>query len=277
MPSASDAAFVKAVIALGPYLGQLVIVGAWAHRLYRLHPLAVPPEYEPLMTRDADFAAPERVTVHGDRIPDLLLAAGFREQLKGDPPVATYHPAEPGGLYVEFIAPLTGSETDRRGVPKRASNIAGALAPRLRYVDLLVNEPWELRLTSESGLPVEPPGVDVRVAHPVAYLAQKVLSAPKRRAQEKRAKDLLYLADTLTLFGGRLAELRAPAARVVAELHPTTRKDFARLCVEFPSIAAVAKGASVIAEATGRPAPFSPERISTLCRIGLLAIFGPNS
>jgi hypothetical protein len=226
------------------------------------------------MTRDADFAAPEKVAIHGDRIPDLLLAAGFREQLKGDPPVATYHPVEKGGLYVEFIAPLTGSETDRRGRPKGNVNVAGAAAPRLRYVDLLLTEPWELHLTAESGLPFDPPGVRARVAHPTAYLAQKVLSAPKRRAQEKRAKDLLYIADTLTLFGSRLAELRDPAARVVAELHATTKRDFMRLCVELPSNSTVAKMAAAIAEATGRPAPPSPERLSTLCRVGLLAIFG---
>ena len=34
--------FARLVDALEPWLDQVVIIGGWAHRLYRLHPLAQP-------------------------------------------------------------------------------------------------------------------------------------------------------------------------------------------------------------------------------------------
>ncbi len=53
------AAFARLVDALRPWLNQVVIVGGWSHRLHRFHPLANPPAYLPLMTRDADLAFSE--------------------------------------------------------------------------------------------------------------------------------------------------------------------------------------------------------------------------
>ena len=48
--------FAQLIEALDPWLGQVVIIGGWAHRLYRLHPLAQPLNYEPLGTLDTDVA-----------------------------------------------------------------------------------------------------------------------------------------------------------------------------------------------------------------------------
>jgi hypothetical protein len=53
---------------LTPWLDQVVIIGGWAHRLHRLHPLAQPLQYEPLATLDADVALPRRIRVAGDEI-----------------------------------------------------------------------------------------------------------------------------------------------------------------------------------------------------------------
>jgi len=50
------ASIARLIAALRPWLGHLVIVGGWAHRLHRLHPLANPPSYLALRTRDADLA-----------------------------------------------------------------------------------------------------------------------------------------------------------------------------------------------------------------------------
>jgi len=53
MPGSSDVEyFSRLVDALEPWLGQVVIIGGWAHRLYRLHPLAQTLDYEPLATSD---------------------------------------------------------------------------------------------------------------------------------------------------------------------------------------------------------------------------------
>src|SRR6266567_6055865 len=45
------ASFARLVESLRPWLDQVVVVGGWAHRLYRLHPLAQQPRYEPLQWR----------------------------------------------------------------------------------------------------------------------------------------------------------------------------------------------------------------------------------
>lgn len=51
-----DEKFAQLADAIGPYLDRVVIVGGWAHRLFRHHPLAQPLSYAPLMTRDTDIA-----------------------------------------------------------------------------------------------------------------------------------------------------------------------------------------------------------------------------
>jgi hypothetical protein len=77
--------------ALRPWLAHLVIVGGWAHRLHRFHPLANPPAYQPLRTRDADVAFSLRAPLEGD-IGAALEAADFREEFSGEntPPVTHY-------------------------------------------------------------------------------------------------------------------------------------------------------------------------------------------
>lgn len=46
--------FARLIDALEPWLSELVIVGAWAHRLFRYHPEAQRVGYEPLITLDTD-------------------------------------------------------------------------------------------------------------------------------------------------------------------------------------------------------------------------------
>jgi hypothetical protein len=49
-------AFSKFIDAIEPWLGEVVLIGGWAHRLYRLHPLARRLDYLPLATLDGDVA-----------------------------------------------------------------------------------------------------------------------------------------------------------------------------------------------------------------------------
>jgi hypothetical protein len=56
-PEVENAASLARLLgALRPWLGDLVIVGGWAHRLYRLHGLAGAPDHPPVRTRDVDLA-----------------------------------------------------------------------------------------------------------------------------------------------------------------------------------------------------------------------------
>ena len=54
-------AFSKFIVALEPWLGKVVLVGGWAHRLYRLDPRARKLDYLPLTTLDGDVAVPTKL------------------------------------------------------------------------------------------------------------------------------------------------------------------------------------------------------------------------
>src|SRR5260370_19146322 len=94
MPDTPDAEhFARLMETLHPWLDQVAIIGGWAHRLYRLHPLAEPLDYEPLGTLDTDVAVPAQLPATGEEIRQRLLENGFREELMGgmQPPAAPYH------------------------------------------------------------------------------------------------------------------------------------------------------------------------------------------
>jgi hypothetical protein len=57
--------FARLIEALHPWLDQVVVIGGWAHRLYRLHPLAQRLEYDPVATLDTDIAMPAELHVTG--------------------------------------------------------------------------------------------------------------------------------------------------------------------------------------------------------------------
>jgi len=269
-------AFARVVSALRPYLNDLVIAGAWAHRLFHLHPLATPPGFPPIMSEDADVATREKLPVREKPISDLLKAAGFKEELEGSgpSPVTSYHLSdEAGGLYVEFIAPLRGSGMTRSGAPDDTAWVAGVTASKLRFVELLFFEPWSVKLTEKDGFPVGDEAIDVGVASPCSYLAQKVLTINRRKREEKRAKDLLYVHDTLNIFGASLFDFRDQAGRVLAELSPTTRREFHRLRRDLFADRDLLVAASEMAAATGRPNPPSANAMATIGRAGLQAIF----
>ena len=87
--SADEEKFALLVDALGPYLDRVVIIGGWAHRLFRHHPLAQPVAYAPLMTRDTDIALAPGISPAPLTLRERLLSHGFREEFLGDdrPPV----------------------------------------------------------------------------------------------------------------------------------------------------------------------------------------------
>ena len=113
-------AFSKFIVALEPWLGEVVLVGGWAHRLYRLDPRARKLDYLPLTTLDGDVAVPTKLKKEESTVRKRLLEAGFEEEFVGEdrPPATHYHYGKGGGFYAEFLAPLEGSEYDRSGKRK---------------------------------------------------------------------------------------------------------------------------------------------------------------
>jgi hypothetical protein len=196
--------FRRLLSVLEPWLGQIVIVGGRAHQLYRLHPRAQDLDYSPLATLDADVAVPAHLEVGEDDIRTRLLAHGFTEDFCGeDHPPATHYQlgGEASGFYAEFLTPLIGSELDRGQKRKTTTEIAGVVSQRLRHVELLLHQPWSI-VFEFNGITVP-----IQIANPVSFLVQKIL-IHRRRGREDRAKDILYMHDTLEVFGARLSELR---------------------------------------------------------------------
>jgi hypothetical protein len=258
--------------ALRPWHRHLVLVGGWAHRLHRFHPLADPPAYVPIRTRDADFAILPAARLAGD-MATALKQAGFEEEFSGEehPPVAQYHLGDADrGFYVEFLAPLTGSGRRRDGSADATVRRAGVVAQKLRHVDVLLVKPWTVGLSQDVGVAVQKP-VEIPLANPVTFMAQRLL-IHDLRPPAKRAQDLLYIHDTLDLFGPRLEALRQLwVDQVRPELSEQTAQRIVRLQREqFSTVSDAMSGAARIAQ--GRV--LSPERLWEACAYGLGEVFG---
>lgn len=200
--------FSKFIETLEPWLGEVVLIGGWAHRLYRLDPRSRQLDYVPLTTLDGDVALPEKLKVAESSIRDRLVSAGFTEEFIGDdrPPATHYHYGESAGFYVEFLTTLKGSEYDRKGKRKATEAIGGVSSQRLRYIEILMIVPWELELGESNGFLLKP-SRKVRIANPASFLVQKILIHPERSHRD-RPKDLLYMHDTIEMFSEKLGELR---------------------------------------------------------------------
>jgi hypothetical protein len=268
-------AFTRLVQSLRPWLDQVVFVGGWAHRLYRSHPLAQPVDRVPLMTRDADIALPvpkQRIT---GSIRDRLLEAGFQEQLSSDfkPPVTRYQlGTEHGGFYAEFLTPLVGSTTKRDGSIDATKTIAGVTAQKLRHLEPLMIAPWRLTPGGSSGLALGR-RTTVLVPNVASYLVQKILIQSKRRSS-RRPKDVLYMHDTIELFGRSLTEVRSDwIERVKPELAVRALRSVRTFAAErFEAIDdEIRDAAREATSASGRA--LSPDALAAVCREGLGAIF----
>jgi hypothetical protein len=267
------ASFARLVDALRPQLAVAVFVGGWAHRLHRLHPYAQPLEYAPLMTRDADVAVPLHAFAESD-IRAQLLAADFRERFIPDykPPVTRYELGEEAGaFYAEFLTPLVGGENRRDGAPDVTVKIGRVTAQKLRHLDLLLHQPWTIRLDRGNGYPFHQP-TDVLVPNAAAYIAQKILIHGKRRPEE-RARDVLYIHDTIETFGRSLEQLQALWREHV-------RTSLSRRAVQaleagpasmFGKVSDVIRNAAIQARQSGRT--LSPESLRLAGDAGLTAIF----
>jgi hypothetical protein len=197
---------------------------------------------------------------------ERLLSNGFTEEFLGDhrPPATHYRLGnEPGGFYAEFLTPLAGSVYDRTSERKATVEIAGVTSQQLRYLELLLQQPWQVDIHTDGFAGC------VQVANPVSFLAQKVLI--RRRNRADRARDILYIHDTLEVFGARLAELHELWREQVAPLlhHRSVVKVRQSSRVLFGSVSDDIRRAARIP--TDRD--LSPEMITQACRFGFEEVF----
>ncbi len=254
--------FAKLVQAIAPWRAQLIFIGGWSHRLHRLHPSANLPDYQPVSTRDTDLAFANGEPIEGD-IKQALLQQGFQEQLSGDhrPPAAHYTLGdEAGGFYAEFLTPLAGSGRKRNGKADATMQMAGISAQKIRYLDILLFDPWIISLEQEKGVPL-PQRMDVLVANPLCFMVQKLL-IQKYRLANKRAQDVLYIYDTIELFGALLdgfhQQWNTGVAPALGDLADEVRQ---------VSVQTFADTNDIIREAARIPADrnLSPEQIQATC------------
>jgi hypothetical protein len=265
-------AFSKFMVALEPWLGEAVLIGGWAHRLYRLDARARKLDYPPLTTLDGDVAVPPNLKEQEATVRERLLGAGFTEEFKGKnrPPATHYHYGRGGGFYAEFLAPLVGSEFDRHGKRKATMQIGGISSQLLRYIEILLVSPWRVELSEESGFPLSPKRT-VQIANPASLLGQKILIQEQRDYKDK-AKDLLYMHDTVEVFSENLEELRRIFRKdIVPQLHSRRVAELEQAGDRlFGKVDDAIREASLMA--TGRSLP--PERLAETARAGLGEIFG---
>jgi hypothetical protein len=268
-PDTADRLFGDEIKALVEYLDEIVLVGGWAHRLYRFHDRALPQPHPPLLTMDVDWAGVPHLKARASgKVNERLEAYGFRETLQGDfnPPVTKYVSREHEGFYVEFLVNRLGGPTDRR---KRALNpipFAGATAQPLPYVNLLLIEPWSVSVPgAEFGLESSR---TVRLPHPVGVAAQKLLSRAKRD-ERKRAKDILYLYELVTMF--EIEDVLEGRSAILDAMHPPWLKRLRAIVASVKPGSVLAAEAAEVARDAGRRE--QPQQIAATLRTALAEMF----
>ncbi len=266
--------FIRLLQALEPWLSQIVIVGGWAHRLYRFHALAQPLEYKPLMTFDTDVAVPKDLPVEQENIAQRLHQRGFTESFLGDnqPPITQYRlGSENDGFYAEFLTPLDGNGYSRDGKLDHTVRIAGVSSQKLRYLDVLLQHSWPITLVPSYEIRIEKATI-IYVANPTAYIVQKLLIRD-RRDKPSIAKDVLYIHDTIELFGSKLEALNELWNKVVLpNLHPNhVARLSGSISTLFSEVNDTTRDAALIARSSG--GVLSPDELQEACSVGLEIIF----
>jgi hypothetical protein len=180
-------------------LEDFVLVGGFASFLYQFHGRAKPVGVSPLHTYDIDLASRGRVSVRGGKtVHQSLSEIELIEEFTGTctPPLVKYFPKDKTPpMYVEFLTPLHGSET-KRGRADITQNIQpGLSAQKLRFLDLLLKNPWTINTSSVPGLE-KYPNLVVKIPHPSMFIMQKILISG-RRTDDSRAKDFAYIYQVL--------------------------------------------------------------------------------
>ena len=258
----------RALSCLVPVRERLVVIGGAAHRLFPQHELGQDPGFELLTTEDVDLAAPLELQHDGSReLLERLEKAGFVEEAGGaDYAKHIYRLPEGGDGYLQFIAPLTGSGVRRTGRKDHGMRFSGIHAEKLRFVDLLFQDPWTLRTRLETE------EVSLQVVNPMAFLLQKLLILRERG--RKGPKDLLYIHDTLAVFGESLDELGHEAATLTSSLSGRATNKVRRTARDLCFLETdLSRGAADIAAGHRRNPPDS-EQVVDVCRHGLRQVLG---
>jgi Nucleotidyltransferase len=166
-----------------------------------------------------------------------------------------------------------GAELTRHGQPNVTAAKARITAQKLRYLDLLLDAPWSVRVGPDVGVPLDR-AADLLLPNPVSFIVQKLL-IPDKRPGNRKAQDVLYIHDTLELFGGALDNLRT---LWLDQLRPKMPGTTAKR-VETTARAMFEQVTDTIREAARIPQDrrLSPDVIRAACQYGLSEILGSTT
>lgn len=190
----------RALNALGPYLSDLIICGAWAWYLYRRCLASerwIPEEF----TRDLDCIGRERMPIRDSHLVERLKANAFEWVPRGSetPPVASFvwPDRQHAEIEIEFLVPARG-DGSRRIVELQP----GLTAQALRHLDILTETPLTLVIDNESPVADEMAfrGA-IRLPSIGHFVIQKGL-IHSRRDRNRQVKDLFYVIELLDRANG---------------------------------------------------------------------------
>lgn len=189
----------RALDGLRPYLGDLVLCGAWAWYLYRrcLGPAGwMPVEF----TRDLDCIGPERLPVRGETVFARMEKAEFVWNARGDHPAPSlfaWPATERPEVELQFLALARGDGSRR--VVELQPNLYGEA---LRDLGILLDSPLDIVVDHASPLAAELTfrGV-LRVPRMGHFAIQKSLIRA-RRSSEKQATDSFQVFDLIDSANG---------------------------------------------------------------------------
>ncbi|HNZ03425.1 MAG TPA: GSU2403 family nucleotidyltransferase fold protein [Myxococcota bacterium] len=196
----------RLIKALGEYRTVAVLTGGFVPLIYRSMPGLVSPPTPPLLTTDFDWTVPARLELLGGRsISERLKDSEFVAipSLGTEPAVIRFQPSRfgterLGPVYAEFLAPLVGSDADRRGVSRDVVVVQpGLTAQALRYLDILLVEPIPFDACTIPEIGLDETSV-ILLPSPAGFVLQKLLAWPSREP-EKRPKDLAYVYEVAIL------------------------------------------------------------------------------
>lgn len=186
-------------------LPHLILTGSWCLLLYRQY-FGKTALFSTLRTRDIDFLVPLPVSIKDKvDVPQLLEDLGFVVDYKGNEGfMQLVHPE----LMLEFLVPQRGRESNyAHALPQLGMN-----AQPLRYMDMATMH--TIKLTFE--------GVPLSVPHPASFALHKLLVAPRRKDETKRARDIAVAVELLNMLLARRDT--AILANVVGRIPASWRK-----------------------------------------------------
>jgi len=194
----------RALRALGPYVEDVVLCGAWAWYVHRRCSGAatwLPKEF----TRDVDCVSWETLALRGGaRLQACLEAQEFVWAPRGDeiPPAALFawpSIASPE-VEIEFLAPARGD-----GSVRVVELQKGVTAQALRDVDILLDEPVRVRMDDGSPLAMELPYRGTFQIPKVGHFCIQKALIHRRRSVEQQIKDVFYVFDLINSVNGMAA------------------------------------------------------------------------